>query len=184
MLSEHKQWLDNEYSQWTKALQESTIDNFQEHPMVLRMIGTVEEQLVKFNHYAKMVIEANPSSICEIGGGSGLFYITLRKLGYKGRYFIFDLPEVKEFQFKFAEYNGFPLQTDIRGDFDFCVSLYALGEFYDDLKKNYIENIVKHCKHGLIVWNPHSGANAEIPFDCNVQDEPIFTMEGNKLLTW
>jgi hypothetical protein len=38
-MSEHKQWLDNEYSQWIKALQESTVHNFKEHPGVKRMLG-------------------------------------------------------------------------------------------------------------------------------------------------
>lgn len=36
---DHKSWLDNEYSQWVKALQESTVHNFKEHPMVKRMLG-------------------------------------------------------------------------------------------------------------------------------------------------
>lgn len=35
----HKQWLTNEYDQWQKALNESTIDNFKQHPAVRRMIG-------------------------------------------------------------------------------------------------------------------------------------------------
>lgn len=36
---DHKQWLDNEYSLWIKALQESTVHNFKEHPGVKRMLG-------------------------------------------------------------------------------------------------------------------------------------------------
>lgn len=35
----HKEWIDNEYHQWIKALQESTVHNFKEHPMVKRMLG-------------------------------------------------------------------------------------------------------------------------------------------------
>lgn len=38
----HKQWLDNEYSEWVKALQESTVYNFKEHPMVKKMLGEPE----------------------------------------------------------------------------------------------------------------------------------------------
>lgn len=37
----HKEWLDNEYAQWVKALQESTVHNFKEHPVVKRMLGEV-----------------------------------------------------------------------------------------------------------------------------------------------
>lgn len=35
----HKDWLDNEYSEWIKALQESTVHNFKNHPVVKRMLG-------------------------------------------------------------------------------------------------------------------------------------------------
>lgn len=35
----HKQWLDNEYNQWVKALSECTVNNFKEHPMVRRMLS-------------------------------------------------------------------------------------------------------------------------------------------------
>jgi hypothetical protein len=37
----HKEWLDNEYSLWIKALQESTVHNFKEHPGVKRMLGEI-----------------------------------------------------------------------------------------------------------------------------------------------
>lgn len=37
----HKQWLDNEYSEWIKALSESTVHNFKEHPGVKRMLGEI-----------------------------------------------------------------------------------------------------------------------------------------------
>lgn len=38
-MTPHKQWLDNEYSQWIAALNKSTVHNFKEHPMVKRMLG-------------------------------------------------------------------------------------------------------------------------------------------------
>lgn len=41
----HKQWLDNEYSEWVKALQESTVHNFKEHPVVKRMLGEIDIDL-------------------------------------------------------------------------------------------------------------------------------------------
>lgn len=39
----HKEWLTNEYGQWQQALQESTIENFKQHPAVIRMIGLEDE---------------------------------------------------------------------------------------------------------------------------------------------
>lgn len=35
----HREWLDNEYNQWIKALQECTVHNFKEHPVVRRMLS-------------------------------------------------------------------------------------------------------------------------------------------------
>src|SRR3990172_6507474 len=100
----HKQWLDNEYSQWVHALQESTVYNFKEHPIVKRMRGEiewpvefrpilssyVEGQIIAIDYmghtgpiyeitdtcwrmvyYAKKVMERQPMSIVEIGGGAG-----------------------------------------------------------------------------------------------------------------
>jgi hypothetical protein len=68
--------------------------------------------------------------------------------------------------------------------FDFCVSLYALGEFDDDTKNWYIQSIVKNCLHGFILWNPHSGASEEVTFPCTVTDEDPLLAKGCKQLEW
>jgi hypothetical protein len=140
-------------------------------------------------YYARQVLLRNPASIVEIGGGVGEFYAILRALGYTGRYFIFDLPEVKAFQ---ADYLAeVERQTGLDLPFyaypksyDFCVSFYALGEFDDELKSWYIENVVKKCAHGFIVWNPHSGASAGVDFPCEIKDEYPLLSAGNKQLEW
>ena len=109
-------------------------------------------------------------------------------MGYKGSYYIYDLPGVKEFQRKYlnrvTELTG--LNTDLGNlhAYQYCVSFYALGEFDDELKRHYIEGVVKNCKHGLIIWNPHSGASEEIGFECKVEDEFPLTSPNNKMLTW
>ena len=138
-------------------------------------------------YYAQKVIAAKPKFIVEIGGGVGQFYAVLRALGYKGGYYIYDLPEVQEFQRKYldrvTELTG--LDTSLSfPEHQYCVSLYALGEFDDELKAWYVENVVKECEHGLVVWNPHSGASDAIGWECNVEDEYPLTSPGNKLLTW
>jgi len=45
----HKAWLDNEYSEWVKALKESTVDNFKEHPVVKRMLSIGLLGIAPFN---------------------------------------------------------------------------------------------------------------------------------------
>lgn len=140
-------------------------------------------------YYARQVMLRRPFSIVEIGGGVGEFYAILRALGYMGRYFIFDLPDVKLFQAAYL--SEVERQTGLELPFyqypksyDFCVSFYALGEFDDELKSWYIDQVVKKCPHGFIVWNPHSGASAEVNFPCEIMDEYPLLKPGNKQLEW
>jgi len=222
MNTPHKQWLDNEYQQWVKALQSSTVYNFKEHPMVKRMLGdykwfwpkeftediSVNDFLViqtidnigrdtptteisdicwRMIYYANMVIQRNPVSIVELGGGVGQFYAVLRALGYRNGYYILDIPEVQMFQHEYLreveKQTGLLLLPQTM-NYDFFLSLYTLGEFDDQLKNVYIENILKRCPHGFVLWNPHSGASSEITFKCSIRDEYPLLAEGNKQLEW
>ena len=59
------------------------------------------------------------------------------------------------------------------------------GTFNDDeLKKKYVDSVVKKCPHGLVLWNPHSGASDVIEWECNSADEVPLTSPGNKVLRW
>ena len=137
-------------------------------------------------YYANIILYKNPPSIIEIGGGAGEFYAILRALGYKGEYYICDLPEVKLFQYKYLrevrQQTGLALSQLL--SYDFCVSFYALGEFDDETKEWYIRNVINKCPHGFIIWNPHSGASDTINFRCTIQDEYPLLAKGNKQLEW
>ncbi len=137
-------------------------------------------------YYAEQVMKLSPKSIVEIGGGVGQFYATLRALGYDGEYYIYDLPTVKVFQDKYLQEvesrTGLSLSQSKVANPDFCVSFHAIGEFNDELKSWYIENVVMKCKHGFVIWNPHSGASDKIGFKCKVTDEQV--SPGAKRLTW
>jgi hypothetical protein len=149
--------------------------------------GDFKGIVARMIYYGQQVLKTNPSHICEIGGGVGQMYAVLRALGYEGEYFIFDLVEVKEFQRKYLDEvtKRTGLNTDLDyGEFDFCYSAYCLGELDDETKDWYIENVVKNCWHGLIIWNPHSGASDKIRFDCNVEPEYPLTSPNNKILSW
>lgn len=199
-MTDHKQWLDNEYAEWVKALQESTVHNFKEHPGVKRMLGEPDKQLwrqafsaeespdltvdqcmvlqtidnigrekptnidgrcIRMMYYAQRVLARNPSSICEIGGGVGQFYATLRVLGYKGDYTILDISEVKKFQRDYLNEvrnrTGMGVDSFVVG-LDMIVSFYALGEFDNETRESYRE-LISNSPHGYIAWNPHSGAS-------------------------
>lgn len=148
--------------------------------------GEISGACLRMMYYAVQVLKEKPREIVEIGGGVGEFYAILRALGYTGKYYILDLPDVKMFQHYYldevARRTGLDVSQNInRG---FCVSFYALGEFDDETKNWYIDNVVSKCKHGLIIWNPHSGASEEIEFRCNVSPEQYTTHPGNKVLSW
>lgn len=214
----YKQWLENEYDQWIRALQESTVLNFKDHPMVKRMLGEVDRYYavsnyglpepyylleridnigrsafdslsgvaIRMAYYAQKVLQEKPTSIVEIGGGSGQLFATFRAMGFKGEYYIYDLLEVRSFQYAYLreveKQTGLRLQQELRHEF--CVSLYALGEFDDETKAWYVEHVINHCKHGLVVWNPHSGATKEVPFPCREVYEIPSLHPDNKVLTW
>lgn len=137
-------------------------------------------------YYANMVLKREPMSIIEIGGGAGQFFAVMRALGYQGNYYISDIPEVRAFQHRYLREVHHQTRLDFEQSlhYDFCVSFYALGEFHDELKTWYVSHVVNRCLHGFVIWNPHSGASPQIPFDCNVKDEYPLTAEGNKQLEW
>lgn len=210
----HKLWLEIEYQKWIDALEVSTVHNFKDNPMVKRMLGEitwtgpvpdVELGLIKLIdnigraepgeisgatlrmvYYAHQVLQKRPRSIVEIGGGAGEFYAVIRALGFSGKYYIFDLPEVKTFQNSYlaevSKQTGLSFYQNLK--YDFCVSFYALGEFDSEVKNWYINKVVLKCIHGLIVWNPHSGAGGEIRFPCKQIAEPYTTHLENKVLSW
>jgi hypothetical protein len=151
--------------------------------------GEISGTALRMIHYARKVLAQDPPSIVEIGGGVGQFYATLRALGYTGRYFIFDREDVKEFQACYLaeveRQTGLSLPFyQYPKSYDFCVSFYALGEFDDDLKAWYVEHVVRRCKHGFVIWNPHDGASDGIDFPCTVTAETPPTGPGNKQLEW
>jgi hypothetical protein len=151
---------------------------------------TIYGATLRMIYYARKVLDINPPAIREVGAGVGEFYAILRVMGYKGDYFIDDLPGIRLFQQSYFEevekqidvsMNRFPNNNY---EWMMFLSFYALGEFDDDLKYIYAHSTIPDCKHGLVLWNPHSGASEEIPFPCKVEDEFPKTGPNNKMLTW
>lgn len=61
----YKQWLNKEYDEWAKALQESTVNDFKEHHAVKRMLGDVNAML--FPRFATPIAFKLLSDIDRIG---------------------------------------------------------------------------------------------------------------------
>lgn len=148
-----------------------------------------EGATLRMIYYAQQILSRNPSSICEIGGGVGQFYAILRALGYKGKYWIDDLLGIKKFQYLYLEevekQTRLNLSQDESAveDCDLLVSFYALGEFTDEKKAEYIQEY-KDVPHGYIAWNPHSGASDDLSiFKHDIKVTPGIE-EGIKIIEW
>lgn len=128
---------------------------------------------LRYIYYANKILDLINSTnvkFVEIGAGYGglcsIINIIARYRNIKiDEYAIYDLPEVQQFQkhylktlfksidiFNFLDCNS--LNT-FSGNYDFCISCYALGEFDNETKANYIVNVISKIKNGLIIWNPH-----------------------------
>lgn len=180
----HKEWLANEYMLWQATLKEVSLEAAPENPVVVRMLGQLQARIKRMEDYAKKIMGIQQGAINEIGGGIGEFYLTLLQHGYKGEYYIYDLPIVKQFQNKYIDYcKGKPISKQPLTD-ALLVSFYALGEFDDELKQQYIP-VIKSSKHGYIAWNPHSGASDDLSiFDSHKITVTDGVEPGIKIITW
>lgn len=135
---------------------------------------------LRYIYYANKIVNniSNMKNIrvLEIGGGYGGLAANVHVLAKEKKikikeYGIFDLPEVQTFQKHYLDTvinmtnhgNGIQKTNfldsnnvdSFSGNFNYCVSCYALGEFDTPVKHRYIHNVVSQIEHGLIVWNPH-----------------------------
>ncbi len=150
--------------------------------------------------------------VVEIGGGYGGLALYVRGLAnlFKtqlGAYWILDLPGVTVLQHQVAQALGvslFPLDWDSlafgviakRQEPLVCFSAYAFSEFDQPTRDWYAERVVKHCRHGMMIWNfPQAidGGDGRMiggpPYQfvkwpiTRVPDEPRL-YDGHEMVTW
>ncbi len=113
--------------------------------------------------------------VVEIGGGYGALALYVHRLANLfpvslDRYTIIDLPEATHIQARTAKELHVPLHVAnglnaqsieaaiVASDASrFLFSAYAFSEFDADTRAWYEELVVRHCEHGLLVWNFHDG---------------------------
>ena len=133
---------------------------------------------LRYVYYAKKILELikdySRIRIVEIGGGYGGMCAILNLLAKNKKikieeYAIYDLEGVQEFQNYY--FSQVKIITDIginsvnfldfkdldsfNGNYDYLISFYALGEFDDTTKHDYINKVISKVKNGFILWNPH-----------------------------
>jgi len=134
---------------------------------------------LRYLYYANIILdkikENSEIRIVEIGGGYGGFCSIMDYLANFRRikidhYSIYDLPGVQSFQkYYLNEVIDFNKEFGIKNlgfldsqnlnlftnDHNYLISFYALGEFDEKTKYNYIDKVVSKVDHGFILWNPH-----------------------------
>jgi hypothetical protein len=113
-------------------------------------------------------LDVDQIDVVEIGGGYGglAFYMKGFSRYFKtgiNPYLMFDLPDVVELQQRVLDaldvnahaFDGigstYPWVQ--MGHPVFCISMYAFSEFDQATRDWYAERVLKHCRHGLMVWN-------------------------------
>ena len=136
-------------------------------------IGNIQSDKIsgiflRYLYYADRILQLNPKSILEIGGGfGGLCSVVFALAKYKGieikKYGIYDLDSVQKFQSKFLKISNIDVEYLDCSDFskydssyDFVISCYAIGEFSTEVKLNYIQQVISKVPSGLLVWNCRS----------------------------
>jgi len=110
--------------------------------------------------------------VLELGGGYGGLALYVYRLAHLfpsihiDAYSMIDLPEAAIVQMKMAEVLNLPTESvngldelalawvlDRSQASRFLYSAYAFSEFDADTRDWYAEHLVRHCDHGMVVWN-------------------------------
>ncbi len=114
--------------------------------------------------------------VIELGGGYGGLALYVNRLAHLfpsveiDAYSIVDLPEAGVVQAKTAGALSVPIYVvnglseislgicrDLSEAPRFLFSAYAFSEFDEDTRNWYAEHLVKHCEHGVVIWNFTNG---------------------------
>jgi hypothetical protein len=98
-------------SRWRFALREANSVIVPRSPFYFPSSGTTIHHAFQLHQFEAMtgLDVARFDSVLEFGGGYGSMCRTLNKLGFRGRYFIFDLPEFTALQEFYLQLNNIPI---------------------------------------------------------------------------
>jgi hypothetical protein len=115
------------WPRWKEAIRESSVGRPYRFPLYPASSANVIHyayHLAQFEQATRIRV-SDVDLILEFGGGYGGMCKLLRRLGYDGKYLIFDLPYFSELQRYFLQMNGLAVaqQPEITGANDvFCIS--------------------------------------------------------------
>lgn len=134
-----------DWHQWKTAIRESKAGNPRPYPAYNESSGN----LIHHAYHLAQLIKAtkcpvrNIPQVIEFGGGYGSMCRLFYQLGFKGRYIIYDLPELSALQEYYLKSIGIPttIKNEPTNDRDCVVllsDLYQLLEQIQDYVDNYI----------------------------------------------
>lgn len=126
---------------------------------VLRMVGMYDTNTVhQAYHLARWLSLGysmyTPETVVEIGGGYGEMARIWRKAGYRGRYLIYDFPELQALQKFYLEQNGIDdveFISSLPKQSDFYIALWSLSEIPLDERARLFEGVAD-TGHLLIAY--------------------------------
>jgi hypothetical protein len=131
---------------------------------VYSMFDDFNTTMNRITHMAHLIIcgytpekLASMDTILELGGGIGEMTDIIYKLGFKGKYMIYDFPEVSNIQRYFHESLGLKniTYTDDYNQVtaaDLCIATWSFTEMPIDLRENLIYNM-KDTREWLIAYS-------------------------------
>ncbi|MFD2262458.1 hypothetical protein ACFSM5_06120 [Lacibacterium aquatile] len=131
--------------------------------------------------------------IIEVGGAYGGFSSLVMNTKQAPRsYTIFDLPEVNQLAARYHDRLGvtgvtYKTSNDIAAveavSCDLFISTHAISELTRPLQIFYIDKIVRHAKHGYILYNHFFETGRKQNFDIMTVEEFASFIPGARLLT-
>lgn len=168
-------------------------------PTTLRYIHVLKDLVT--NH------QMDNFNIIEVGGGYGGQCAIIKTHADISKYSIVDIPGATDLTKKYLTALGISNNTEvINGNdrnhtygqsYDLFISNYALSECVRETQQFYLDNIIKNCAHGYILFNEigqgyggytlneFSNALSRLGKETAVcKDTPVVCRSDNFLITW
>jgi len=127
------------------------------------------------------------STIVEIGGGYGAMCKLIRRLGFTGRYIIYDLPELSFIQEWYLGKLGVDVELCSAPslaplDCDLLIALWSLSEMTDEQQISYLDSL--SAKYVLVAaldapWQGQNNNYYIYNVKSNYEKRPILHLPGN-----
>lgn len=138
---------------WDIAIREDLFGKPDRLPWMIYTSGNMVHQAYHLMQWERVtgVEVGSLNRIVEFGGGYGAMAWIVNRLGFKGEYVIYDIPEMSILQRYYLSNVGIPVTLHVTDGVEFptppeadlLISCHALGEAPDDLRKAFLEHPFK-----------------------------------------